>query len=94
MGYRKKVVLVNLGIAFPEKPEKERRQIAKQFYRNFTDTFIETLKLLSLSNNQISHRGIIDITDVQPLIESGKNIQFMGGHQMNWEFVNMAVAEK
>ena len=22
MGYRKKVVLVNLGIAFPEKPEK------------------------------------------------------------------------
>ena len=94
MGYRKKVVLVNLGIAFPEKPEKERRQIAKQFYRNFTDTFIETLKLLSLSNSQISHRGIIDITEVQPLIESGKNIQFMGGHQMNWEFVNMAVAEK
>ena len=48
-GYRKKVVYGNLAIAFPNKTEAERRQIAKKFYRNFTDNFIETLKLISAS---------------------------------------------
>ncbi|HET7899150.1 MAG TPA: lipid A biosynthesis acyltransferase, partial [Flavisolibacter sp.] len=36
IGYRKKVVLSNLAIAFPEKTEEVRKQIAKRFYRNFT----------------------------------------------------------
>ena len=94
LGYRKKVVMANLGIAFPEKTEQERLKIARQFYRNFTDTFMETLKLLSLSERQISKRGLMDVSEVLPLIQSGKNIQIMGGHQMNWEFVNLAVAEK
>jgi len=47
--YRKNVVMKNLLIAFPEKTEKERRQIAKKFYHNLIDMFIETLKMLSVS---------------------------------------------
>src|SRR5215211_5128423 len=46
-GYRKKVVLQNLAIAFPEKGEEERLRIARKFYRNFTDNFIETIKFIS-----------------------------------------------
>src|SRR3954469_2431679 len=46
-GYRKKVVMHNLTIAFPDKTEKEKIGIAKKFYRNFTDNFIETIKFLS-----------------------------------------------
>ena len=49
IGYRKKVVQYNLSIAFPEKPEAERLVIAKKFYKNFTDSFIETVKLFSAS---------------------------------------------
>ena len=48
-GYRKTVVLQNLAIAFPEKSQQERVLIAKKFYRNFIDTFIETIKLFSAS---------------------------------------------
>ena len=47
--YRKEVVFNNLKIAFPTKTEAERIIIAKQFYRYFTDAFIETIKFISLS---------------------------------------------
>ena len=40
MAYRKKVVMDNLQLAFPEKPAQERIDIAKQFYRNLLDSFI------------------------------------------------------
>ncbi len=39
----------NLLQAFPEKTDEERKKIAKQFYVNFTDNFIEVIKLVSAS---------------------------------------------
>src|SRR5689334_16286881 len=51
LGYRKKIVLQNLSIAFPEKSAAEKLRIAKKFYRNFTDTFIETIKFISAGRN-------------------------------------------
>ena len=40
LGYRKKVVLDNLRIAFPEKTDEERLLIASAFYHNLADTQI------------------------------------------------------
>jgi KDO2-lipid IV(A) lauroyltransferase len=92
MGYRKKVVLNNLLIAFPEKTEQERIKIAKKFYKNLIDTFIETIKLLSISDEAFAKRAQIDFTEINALIAKGKNIQFQMGHQMNWEYGHWAVA--
>src|SRR5579872_1897766 len=58
--YRRGVVLSNLRIAFPGKTEAERLRIAKRFYRNFTDNFIETIKVLSASEAFLQKRFVID----------------------------------
>ena len=56
IGYRKNVVLSNLAIAFPEKSLNERKVIAKKFFKNFTDNFIEVIKLFSISPAQLQKR--------------------------------------
>lgn len=91
--YRRKVVLDNLKIAFPEKSEKERIRIAKKFYRNFIDTFIEAVKLISMSGRQIEKHSSFEFELVNRLIEQGKNIHVMAGHQFNWEFGNLIFAK-
>lgn len=87
--YRKKVVLYNLSIAFPEKTEGERKQIAKKFYRYFTDTFIETLKFISISKKQLLKRSTGNFDVINQLIDKGYNINILAGHQFNWEFANL-----
>lgn len=82
----------NLEIAFPEKSIKERETIARQFYKNLVDTFIESIKMLSMSRREINRRAVMDITPLNPLIEQGKNIQMHSGHQMNWEYANWALS--
>src|SRR5215203_4386514 len=57
-GYRKKVVFQNLTIAFPNKEEEEKIEIAKKFYHNFTDTFIETIKLISGDKNFVDRHFV------------------------------------
>lgn len=91
-GYRKKVVFGNLDIAFPEKTVKEKQCIAKKFYRNLIDTFIETIKMLSISDKRMRKRATVDMSEILDLIKKGRNIQMHSGHQMNWEYGHWAIA--
>src|SRR5688500_12055140 len=60
LGYRKKVVFGNLHIAFPEKTEKELEIIARKFYHNLLDSFIETIKLLSADKRFLERRVTVN----------------------------------
>ena len=91
-GYRKQIVSDNLDIAFPEKTSEEKRNIAKNFYRNLTDNFIETIKLISISENEFTKRAAINFADAKQLVDKGLNIQFHSGHQMNWEYASLAIS--
>ncbi|MBK8712704.1 MAG: lipid A biosynthesis acyltransferase [Niastella sp.] len=92
LGYRREVVLQNLRIAFPDKTEQQLKAIARKFYRNLVDTFLESIKLLSLPAGRFDKRAVIDISKINEIAAKGKNIQLHSGHQMNWEYANYAVA--
>ncbi|MEP6596951.1 MAG: lipid A biosynthesis acyltransferase [Ginsengibacter sp.] len=88
IGYRLNIVKNNLLIAFPEKTEEERAAITRQFYKNLIDTFIETIKMISLSKDKFLQRcdGNFEVLDT--IIKSGKNVQLQSAHQFNWEYGN------
>jgi KDO2-lipid IV(A) lauroyltransferase len=93
-GYRKKVVMQNLDIAFPEKSLAEKEIIARQFYKNLVDTFIETIKMLSMTPAQLGKRALMDTTELNQLAAEGRNIQLHSGHQMNWEYANWGLSSR
>lgn len=92
IGYRKEIVYDNLNIAFPEKTVAERKAIAKQFYKNLVDTFIETIKLLSVSEKSFIKRASVNFEEAKKAVDAGLNIQFHSGHQMNWEYASLAIS--
>lgn len=88
VGYRKKVVRTNLGLAFPDKPETERLQIERQFYRFFADYIVETIKLLHISDEEMHRRMQFDNTElINRLTRSGRSVVLLLGHYGNWEWV-------
>ncbi len=90
--YRKKVVIENLRIAFPEKTVEERTKIMKDFYHNFVDTFIETIKFISWNKKSFEKRILIDMKGIETAYACGKSINAVGMHNFNWEFVNWGLA--
>jgi len=92
IGYRKGIVASNLAIAFPEKSKKERQLIAKNFYRNFTDTFVESIKLISAGDDLIKKMFTANTTIFDSLAATKKNIQIHAMHNFNWEIVNQGVS--
>ncbi len=92
--YRKDVVMSNLFIAFPEKTEEERKQIAKKFYHNLIDAFIESVKFITISRKEIERRSNFEYELINNLTGKGYNVHIMAGHQFNWEFGNAMAAMK
>ncbi len=86
IGYRRKLVMDNLRRAFPEKTEKELVTIAKKFYHNFIDSFIEVVKLVSASDRWLARRFTVDVTALDQLYPTGKSAQMHLGHTFNWEW--------
>ena len=90
--YRRDVVMSNLAIAFPEKTEKEKKAIAKKFYHNLIDTFIETIKMISASKKFILKHFTGNWEIINELEKTGRPIQLHLGHNFNWEWGNAAGA--
>jgi|SRR5688572_11643112 len=88
--YRRDVVMNNLRIAFPGKTEKERKLIAKKFYHNFTDNFIEVIKLVSASPKYVLKHFSGDYSVFVKLYAEGKRCQSLMAHNFNWEWACLA----
>jgi Kdo2-lipid IVA lauroyltransferase/acyltransferase len=83
--YRRTLVIKNLRNSFPEKSEKELRGIEKQFYHNFADISIETLKAITISKKALGKRVIIHGNLVEEAMKVGKPMIFITSHFSNWE---------
>lgn len=92
-GYRRKIVMANLKIAFPDKANKELYRISKQFYHNLADTFMEIIKLISMSEKTFAKRCTGDFSIITDIIKEGKNIQLHAGHQFNWEYGSLFMSK-
>ena len=88
-GYRKKIVFENLSYAFPSMDQKQKTKIAARFYRNFTDNWIETVKLISISKASLNKRITADFEIFHRLYEGGKAAQLNLGHFFNWEIMTL-----
>lgn len=88
LGYRKKIVRKNLTDSFPEKSEEEIKKIEKQFYRNFTDYFFETVKMLHMSESEMKKRMVFhDAELVDQAVARGQSVMLYCSHTFNWEWL-------
>jgi len=90
LGYRRKVVLNNLQLVFPEKTGAEHKKIAGKFYHNFIDSIIESIKMVSASDAYIKKRVSGNWELLNDLYKTGRSCQIHLGHTFNWEWANLA----
>jgi KDO2-lipid IV(A) lauroyltransferase len=82
------VVRKNLTNSFPDKPEKEIQHIEKKFYRHLCDYFVETIKTLRLSDEEVRKRMKFENLElITELTKNGQPCFACTGHYGNWEWI-------
>jgi len=86
--YRVKTVRYNLALALPHLTVKERKDVEKKFYQHLCDMFLEMIKTLTISEEEIKKRyQFTNIEVVKEYEKKGKSIVLMTPHYANWEWM-------
>lgn len=86
-GYRKKVVQANLLLAFPNYTDRRRKEIEIKFYKHMCDMFLEMMKTMSISQQEMEERFVFKNLDVYlDLEKKGKSIAMMMAHYASYEW--------
>ena len=87
VGYRKKVVLAQLKLAFPHKSDKEIQKIMHDSYKNLADIIVESIKGFTMSETDYRKRFIFVNPEVaNQLHKQGKSSIHVAAHYGNWEW--------
>lgn len=87
--YRRDIVRRNLKSAFPEKSLEECISIERGFYKWFCDYFVETVKLMSVSRQELlSHIEFRGIDKIEECFDRGQTCAGILGHYGNWELLS------
>ncbi|WP_317127141.1 lysophospholipid acyltransferase family protein [Maribacter algicola] len=86
IGYRRRVVQDNLNLVFPDKDPEEIHRIEKEFYRHMCDMFLEMIKYMNLSKEQIKRKYNVLNIEVINEIEKKRSILVVCSHYANWEW--------
>jgi KDO2-lipid IV(A) lauroyltransferase len=88
IGYRKKTVVSNLKLAFPEKSDQEIKVITKNSYRHFVDVLVEMIKAFTISEKAMLKRyKFTNVELLQELEVNNKSVLLIGSHYANWEWI-------
>lgn len=88
IGYRKKTVKENLALALPHLSDKERLIIEKKSYHHLCDLFLEMIKTMSISSEEINKRfHITNIELIKEYEDKGKSTVLLASHYASWEWL-------
>ncbi len=88
VGARRRVTLRNLSIAFPEKPESERRAIARATYQHLGEGIVEFLRAARMSDQEVVGRVRAEGWDIYETLKAkGQGVIVATAHVGNFELL-------
>ncbi|KAF2342614.1 lysophospholipid acyltransferase family protein [Flavobacterium tistrianum] len=88
IGYRKKVVRENLALTLPHLNDAERKVIEKKFYKHMCDMFLEMIKTMSMSPEEMERRfHVTNIDLVLDYAKRGKSVILVASHYASYEWL-------
>ena len=86
--YRKKVVRENLALTLPHLSDAERKVIEKKFYKHMCDMFLEMVKTMSMSPEEMERRfHVTNIDLVRDYAKKGKSVILVASHYASYEWL-------
>jgi len=85
--YRRKTTFGNLRESIPDKTPDEIHRIAKTFYRQLTDYFIEWMYRIHMGEKELSRRLVYNNPGIfEKYRKEGRSIMLLLSHHGNWEW--------
>ena len=77
-----------MKLVFPEKIEKEIKDITKKFYHHLCDMMVEAIKSLTITEDEMKKRfTFTNVEILQDLEKKDRSVALMCAHYGSWEWI-------
>lgn len=86
--YRKEVVRTNLALTLPHLNDTERKKIERKFYRHMCDMFLEMIKTMSITPEEMEKR--FQVTNIDLILDYAKkekSVILVASHYASYEWL-------
>ncbi|WP_378184660.1 lysophospholipid acyltransferase family protein [Aquimarina sp. W85] len=91
IGYRRRTVTNNLTLVFPEKTTDQIKTIRKAFYKHMCDMFLEMIKSMTITDEELLARfKITNVEEIKALEAKNKSIIVLMAHYASYEWATVA----
>ena len=91
--YRRAVIDAQISKCFPEFDQAAVARTRRDFYRNFTDVLVESIKAVTISGEEIDRRVKVSGYDlVRAHLDAGRIVVLATSHVCNWEWTLEAIS--
>lgn len=88
IGYRKKTVRYNINHTLTHLSNSEKLEVEKKFFRHMCDMFLEMIKTMGMTEEEMKKRFVITNIDLIKSYEAqGKSVALMCAHYASWEWL-------
>lgn len=89
--YRRRLIVRQLSVSFPEKAPQEIRTICNRYYRTLAEMFVNTMVLAGMSLKEQRRRLFVEDADKIDLAEDDmRNVVVLTSHFGIWEYASLA----
>jgi Kdo2-lipid IVA lauroyltransferase/acyltransferase len=93
--YRLGVVRTNIAACFPELTPRDRRNMARSYYRALGELLAEVLKSATITADELDRRvALRNLEVVRSQLDAGRAVLIVAAHQCNWEWLLLALSLK
>jgi len=93
--FQRALVVENMGRAFPEQSSRATHRLAAQSYRRAIHILFETIKCLTISDDDLAQRVEIENTElIDSLLSQHGTILAAASHHCNWEWLQLACSAR
>ncbi len=86
--YRRKAVTENIRLTMPHLSNQEVKETVKQFYKHLCDIFLEMIKTITISEEELKKRfQFTNLDTILNVEKQGKSVMLFCAHYANWEWL-------
>ncbi|AKL97695.1 lysophospholipid acyltransferase family protein [Endomicrobium proavitum] len=91
--YRKKHVIKELTLSFPEKSQKDIQTIAKNVYKTFFGMIVDVVFFSKMPDEKIKNMMTYDKTIIANAFAKGRGVVLMPAHMGSWEWTALSFSK-
>lgn len=89
--YRRQVISDNISTTLTHLSVQEQRRVVRRFYRHFSDLIFESIRLFSMSKDELQRRMVfVNPEVINRYYDAGQSVIAVAGHYGNWEMFAIA----